>query len=222
MIRAIIFDCDGTLIDTRDKIVPFYNHVFGELGLPLIDETDQAVVDLCQSLADQDVFETLLPAESRAAVFGYMASLDPADLLAAIDTEPYALETLDELRAEYPLAIATNRGRDMEHIMRHFALDDRVGVVVTAADVTRAKPGPDMLLLAAERLGVPPADALYVGDTDVDREAAAAAGMHFLLYERRCDGGEEAQPQNGAGDVIGDLREIPRRLNLAAGRPGRA
>ncbi|MBU2603221.1 MAG: HAD family hydrolase [Actinobacteria bacterium] len=221
MIRAIIFDCDGTLIDTRDKIVPFYNHVFGELGLPLIDVTDRAVVDLCQSLADQDVFATLLPAESRAAVFDYIASLDPADLLAAIDTEPYALETLDELRADYPLAIATNRGGDMAHIMRHFALDDRIEVVVTAADVARAKPDPDMLLLAAERLGVPPADTLYVGDTGVDREAASAAGMHFLLYERPCDGAGDAEPQDGAGDVIGDLREIPRRLNLTAGRSTR-
>ncbi len=217
MIRAIIFDCDGTLIDTRDKIVPFYNHVFGVLGLPLIDETDRAVVDLCQGLADQEVFKVLLPSESRAAVFDYIDSLDPADLLAAIDTEPYALETLDELRSDYPLAIATNRAGDMEHIMRHFALDERVGVVVTAADVVRGKPDPGMLLLAAERLGVPPEDTLYVGDTDVDREAAAAAGMDFLLYARRCDGDDGAEPGDGTSDVIGDLREIRGRLILRAG-----
>jgi phosphoglycolate phosphatase len=185
MIKAVIFDCDGTIVDSRHLIVPFYNWLFAEVGLPPIDETDPEAVAICLGLPDDDVFSHFIPDQAdRRRVFDRLSQLDPADFVDELRVEPHALDVLRELRDDYRLAIATNRGHDMTAIMRRFGFDAYIETVVTAMDVANPKPSPDMLLLAAERLGVEPAEALYIGDTDVDGLAAEAAGMEFVCYRR--------------------------------------
>ena len=125
--------------------------------------------------------------------------------------EPHAADVLTTLRPHYRLAIATNRGRDMDLVVDHFGFDDYVDTVVSAADVANPKPHPEMLLLAAERMGVTPRHLVYVGDTDVDGEAAAAAGMRFVCYRRT--------PAGAGNGCIGDLRELPGRLLGLQSRP---
>jgi len=72
-----------------------------------------------------------------------------------------------------------------------------------------------MLVLAVERLGLTPQQALYVGDTEVDGLAAAAAGMPFVCYQRVRNGNRDSAPVAPAGDgCLSDLRELPGRLRL--------
>lgn len=214
MIAGVIFDCDGTIVDSRDLIIPFYDWVLAEVGLPPLDSTDPEVVEIALSRSHAEVFSHAVsdPAD-RDRAHAFLTSLDPADSLGNVKLEPYALEVLRELRPHYRLAIATNRGPDMAALVGHFRFDDYVDTVVTAADVQNPKPHPDMLVMAAERLGLTPQQALYVGDTEVDGLAAAAAGMPFICYQRvrNADG----QPATRAGDgCLGDLRELPGRLRL--------
>ncbi len=185
MITAVIFDCDGTIIDSRHLIIPFYNRLFAEVGIPPIDADDPRAVEICLGLPDDDVFAHFAPdPDDRGRINQRLSQLDPADFVGDLRLEPHALEVLSELRCGYRLGIATNRGRDMAAIVHHFGFDAYVDTVVTARDVANPKPSPDMLLLAAERMGIPPPEALYVGDTDVDRYAAEAAGMEFICYRR--------------------------------------
>lgn len=217
MITAVIFDCDGTIVDSRHLIIPFYNWLFAEVGLDPIDETDPRAVSVCLGLPDEEVFAFFAPDPGdQRRIFDRLSELDPADFVGELRLEPHALEVLGELRGEYRLAIATNRGHDMTTIVRHFGFDDYVDTVVTARDVTNPKPSPDMLLLAAERMGVPPGEALYVGDTDVDGQAARAAGMEFLYYRRdprASDGSPCVDHPEPPDDCLRDLRELPIRLN---------
>jgi HAD superfamily hydrolase (TIGR01549 family) len=81
-----------------------------------------------------------------------------------------------------PLAVATNRGGSMRDISRHYGLDRYFKVILTCKDVKRGKPHPDMLLLASEKLGIDPRELLFVGDMDVDREAAQRANIRFVGY----------------------------------------
>jgi HAD superfamily hydrolase (TIGR01509 family) len=222
MIRAVIFDCDGTIVDSRHLIIPFYNWLFAEVGLPPIDTDDVRAVEICLGLPDDDVFAHFAPdPDDRRRIVERLSQLDPADFVGDLRLEPHALEVLSELRSDYLLAIATNRGRDMTALVRHFGFDDYVDTVVTAHDVLRPKPSPDMLLLAAERMGILPAEALYVGDTDVDGYAAEAAGMQFLCYRRdpdeECDSVLPGTPKP-AGTCLGDLRELPPYLTARNSR----
>ncbi len=231
MIKAVIFDCDGTIVDSRHLMIPFYNWLFAEVGLAPIDETNEEAVDICLSLPDGDVLDHFVPDPAdQLRIRKRLSQLDPADFIEDLRLEPHALEVLEELRLDYRLAIATNRGHDMSALVRHFGFDDFVETVVTARDVANPKPSPDMLVLAAERMGIPPAEALYIGDTDVDGQAAEAAGMEFVCYRRdpeqtsaarlgRSAGGAVAPDSHlsGPADCLGDLRQLPPYLRARNG-----
>ncbi len=91
-----------------------------------------------------------------------------------------ALAAVDRLRAA-GLALACVANWDIglhEHLDR-LGLTGRFAAVVTSADARVAKPDPAIFTLALERLGVPAERALHVGDEDVDRDGAAAAGLEF-------------------------------------------
>ncbi|MCZ7663587.1 MAG: HAD family hydrolase [Thermoleophilia bacterium] len=211
MISGVIFDCDGTIVDSRDLIVPFYNGLFSQVGLPPIDDRDPEAVDFCMSQPDQEVFAYFAPNPTdQERLLEKLHSLDPADFVDDLRPEPHALEVMAELHPRYRLAIATNRGSDLNVLVRHFGFDRYIDTVVTARDVTNPKPCPDMLLLAAERLGIAPGRALYVGDTDIDGRAAEAAGMLFVCYRRH-------EP-DGVG-CLRDLRDLPAHLRLLDRRP---
>ena len=201
MIQAVIFDVDGTIVDSRHLIVPFYNWLFTHVGLPPVDESDSEAVEICMSQPDEAVFAHFAPDPAdRKRMYEVLYSLDPVDFIDDLRLEPHALDVLTALRPHYRLGIATNRGSDMDALVRHFGFDEYVEVVVTARDVEKPKPSPDMLLLAAERLGIPPGAALYVGDTVTDGQAAEAAGMAFLCYRRH-------DPL--ADTCLRDLRALP-------------
>ena len=221
MITAVIFDCDGTIVDSRHLIIPFYNRLFAEVGIPPIDPDDSLGVEICLGLPDDDVFSHFAPdADDRKRLKLRLAQLDPADFVGDLRLEPHALEVLSELRGGYRLGIATNRGRDMAAVVGHFGFDAYVDTVVTAHDVLRPKPSPDMLLLAAERMGILPAEALYVGDTEVDRHAAEEAGMEFVCYRRDVDEGFVSGLPGSfepAADCLSDLRQLPPYLTARYG-----
>jgi len=222
MIAGVIFDCDGTIVDSRDLIIPFYDWVFAQVGLPPLDSTDPEVVAIALSRSDAEVFAHVVPDPAdRRRAHSFLSGLDPNAFLANLKLEPHALDVLSGLRPHYRLAIATNRGPDMDALVRHFRFDDYVDTVVSAADVQNPKPHPEMLLMAAERLGLTPQQSLYVGDTEVDGLAAAAAGMPFICYRRGHNGngairGPAAHATPAGDGCLGDLRELPGRLRLLA------
>lgn len=226
-IAGVIFDCDGTIVDSRDLIVPFYHWLFTQVGLPPIDTSDPVAYDIVLSRSDAEVFDHFVPDPAhREKLWAFMRAFDFAEWVSHLKLEPHATDVLTALRPHYRLAIATNRGRDMDLLVRHFGFADYVDTVVCAADVTNPKPHPEMLLLAAERMGIAPRHLVYVGDTEVDGEAATAAGMHFVCYRRgakpgtdselrvRDDGGRRTTVAAGGngGGCVGDLRRLPERL----------
>jgi HAD superfamily hydrolase (TIGR01509 family) len=90
------------------------------------------------------------------------------------------LELLRDLKRDYSLAMATNRTRTAQGVAALFKLDAYLDLVVGAHQVARPKPAPDMLELCMRELGAEPARSVYVGDAATDRQAALAAGMHFI------------------------------------------
>jgi putative hydrolase of the HAD superfamily len=114
------------------------------------------------------------------------ADLDPREFapafMAAIGFHPLdgAVDALDRLRAAgLALACVTNWDAGFRDHLGALGLGDRFGAVVTSAEAGTPKPDRRIFELALARLGVEPGRALHVGDSDVDREGAAAAGLAF-------------------------------------------
>lgn len=177
-IKAVLFDLDGTLIDSIDHIVDCWQYAMRAcLGREVTRE--DVLPSVGRTLVD--AFEAIAPGRSEELLVAYRVRQ-----VATHDTDvtlvPGTLETLEALRAaglkvgmvtSKGIAVA-GRGLDL------FGLRPYFDVLVTFEDSTRHKPHPDPLFVACERLGIKPAESVYVGDARWDIEAARAAGMRSV------------------------------------------
>ena len=113
-------------------------------------------------------------------------------------------------------AIATSSRRtEVEHHIGHHGLLDRFQAIVASGDYARPKPNPDPYLLAAERLGVDPADCLALEDSHNGVRAAAAAGMMTIMVPDLLDPTEEMQTL--CVRIARDLHEVRELLEVQGG-----
>ena len=203
-LELVILDCDGVLFDSYDANVAFYDSVLAAVGQPGMDEEART---LCHRLSGPQLWDHLF---ARDAALHARAK----DVAARADYGPFyrlmqPVEDLDEtlrrLSAHCPLALATNRGRTVTGVVREFGLDRFLSIALGILDVPRPKPAPDLLVACLERTGVTADAAVFVGDTSVDREAAAAAGIAYVGIGAH-SGGER---------TIGKLRDLPTLLGVA-------
>lgn len=189
MLRGIVFDCDGVLFESRAANLAYYNAVLHHFGVPPVRPEERERAHLCHTAASPRVFEELLGAQRRDAALALAAEIDYRQFIPQMTPEPGLFEAIATLAGRYPLAVATNRGSSMHEILVRFGLDEFFAAVVTSRDVPRPKPYPDMLHLAAERLGRAEGELLFIGDSELDQAAAAAAGMAFVAYRNPALGG---------------------------------
>jgi HAD superfamily hydrolase (TIGR01509 family) len=179
--EAVIFDLDGTLVDTVATRIRAWLSVFAEYGIPadaalvapLIGADGRWLAHHVGMLGGRAVDEARAEQIDRqaGAIYGAL-NTDPRPLPGV----PEALAALET--AGVPWAIATSSRRAQVATSIAALGLARPPLVVDGTHVAHAKPAPDLLLLAARELGVAPEDAWYVGDSTWDMQAAAAAGMH--------------------------------------------
>ncbi|NCO51826.1 MAG: HAD family phosphatase [Deltaproteobacteria bacterium] len=179
---ALIFDCDGVLFESQPANLAYYNRIFQRFGYPAIDDPRGASAKFCHTASSPVVLERFVDVACLDAALAYAATLDFREFVHLMTEAPRLKENLTRLAERLPLAVATNRGDSMWQLLAHFKLADFFQTVVTCRDVVNPKPAPDMLILAAARLAVRPQDCVFVGDSDLDRQAARGAGMKFIAY----------------------------------------
>jgi HAD superfamily hydrolase (TIGR01509 family) len=211
---AVILDCDGVLFDSVAANVAFYNAILDSLGeAPLTREQEGSA----HALSSPQVLEELFGHDpSRyAAALRVAATIDYRPFLQLMAPVDGLHDVLGRLRANYRLAMATNRGRTIPDLLREFHLEDTFEVVVGILDVARPKPHPDMLIECARRLGSTCRRAVYVGDSPSDGVAASAAGIPFVAVGDRCDHPLRIGHLRELGDLLASER---RRADLADSR----
>lgn len=186
-IKAVVFDCDGVMFDSQLANLAFYNSILSHFGVGPVTHDQPDDVALCHTAASPQVFNGLLGPELGAAALAYSKQVDYCDFIPQLNIESGFVELLIELAQTFDLAVATNRGSSMGNILKYFSLTDFFPTVLTYLDVERPKPSPDMLLAVAQRLQLTPQQLVFVGDSELDRQAARDAGCSFVAY--KWDGG---------------------------------
>jgi HAD superfamily hydrolase (TIGR01509 family) len=176
-----MLDCDGTLFDSFDANVGFYDAVLAQVGRPPLDEAGR---ELGHRLSTPQILQHLFAEEPETLARATLAarSTDYAPFLARMRPMPDLFETLDWLRANYRTALVTNRGGTIPALLAHFDLGRYFDAVVGVHDAPRPKPAPDMLLRCLDQLGTAAERSIYVGDSPSDLEAAHAAGVPFIAF----------------------------------------
>ncbi|MGD9764376.1 MAG: HAD family hydrolase [Candidatus Binatia bacterium] len=181
MISLVIFDCDGVLFDSAAANVAYYNAVLARLGHPPMSD-DWA--RRAHFLSSRQLYEAMFGAatELGAEALRVSRTIDYGPFYELMQPMPELESTLELLAQHYALAMATNRGGTLRGVVSQFKLDRYITCFVGSHDVPRAKPHPDVLEHCLERLRVPPAAAVYVGDSETDHQAAVAAGVTFIGF----------------------------------------
>lgn len=180
--RAVVFDMDGTLLDSVPTVSRAYADAIQSLGGPLVTP-DEVVAGWHVGHTELVLAHFLGRACGPAEVERFHAHLDPA--IAELRPFPGIPALLDHLTdAGLRLGVFTAATRRAATSMLAAAgIDMRFEVVVAGDDVDRPKPAPDGLLLAERRLGVPAEATAYVGDAEVDLGCAHAAGSQGVHAE---------------------------------------
>ncbi len=181
--KTIIYDCDGVMFDSLEANITFYERIMTPLGRTL-DRRDDTTMRVLHTYANRDVLAYLFPQEpQKSRALEMAAAMDYRELIPLMVMEQGFVETLETLQPRYHLAVCTNRSTTMEDVLLTFDLARYFGYVMTASQVANPKPHPEPLHRILQHYGIAPHEALFVGDSEVDCRAAAAAGVPFVAYK---------------------------------------
>jgi beta-phosphoglucomutase-like phosphatase (HAD superfamily) len=183
MLKLIIFDCDGVLFDSREANRAYYNQLLARFACPPMDEQE---LDFVHSHNVTDSVGHIFrnhPQVRQEAVDRYRTELDYGPFLQHMIMEPDLLEFLRLVKPHYLTAISTNRTSTMPMILDIFQLRPWFDQVFTALDVPRPKPAPDGLRLILDTFGLAAGEAIYIGDSEVDREHTRSMGMDLIAFK---------------------------------------
>jgi HAD superfamily hydrolase (TIGR01509 family) len=183
-VKIVIYDCDGVMFDSFEANFAFYNRIMTMLGKPPLNRGDKGLMHILHTFASQDVLRHIFPDEtSWRAAMRCIPAVDYRELVPLMRMEEGLLETFEILSTRVGLAVCTNRATSMNAVLEHFNLTRYFGIVMTALGVTNPKPHPEPLLKVLEYYRIGPEEALFVGDSDVDRRSAHDAGVPFVAYK---------------------------------------
>ena len=210
-IRTVLFDLDGTLVDTAPDLALALNRLRREKGLPplpyepiraQVSHGGSALIRLGFGCRPGDAgFE---PLRRR------FLDLYQEDLATRTRLFPGMEEVLDFLEgAEIPWGVVTNKpGWLTEPLMERLGLARRAGSIVSGDTLPQSKPHPAPLLHACRGMGTLPAECLYVGDALRDIQAGRAAGMRTLVALFGYLGEEDRPQEWGADGMVKTPSEI--------------
>ncbi|MBU7317681.1 pyrophosphatase PpaX [Paenibacillus oleatilyticus] len=206
MIQTVLFDLDGTIVDTNELIIQSFLHTFeGITAEPVTRE--HIVPNMGRPLIEQMVFFS--GREQVDDLVQKYRAFNIAHHDELVREFPYVRETVAKLHAAgVKLGVVTSKIRQTTEMgLKLTGLYDYFGTIVTVDDVGRAKPDPEGIHKAVRELGGDPSSALMVGDSHYDIEAAHNAGIPSVAVAWSLKGTEYLKQYNPT-HIIQDMRDI--------------
>lgn len=206
MIKGILFDIDGVLLDSKTANTLFYQDLIEKAGYK---RPAEETVFKYFNLTIVDTVKALVPGVSdeevkRIRKIAYDENLYPSELAKVPED---AVGVLRQLSKKYKIGIVTGRAKGgVDLFFEVFGERDLFSEVIHYEMYFKPKPDPEPILMAAEKLGLKPSEILYVGDSLTDLVAASAAGTHFVDYSTN------KIPVEGSPNHINSLSQLPELL----------
>lgn len=217
-IQAVLFDMDGTLLDTAKDFYAIIQSMRAEHGLPALTDESGFRQNISRGALAMVSYSFALEQDSPELESLRDEFLARYDLQHAQFTEPFAgvlelLQRLDDAGIRW--GVATNKPlRFAQPIMDALNLSARSAVLLCPDHVEHSKPAPDMLLLACEQLQLDPREVIYVGDDQRDIDAGRAANMHTVAVRYGYNQPEDNPANWGADAVIDEITELEALLEM--------
>jgi phosphoglycolate phosphatase len=180
LIKLVAFDCDGVLFDSQQANIAFYNTILERFHRPPL--TPEAVEYVHSHTVGESLAYLFEGSPDLEAVSHLARNFDYSPFIPMMVEEPFLREFLRFLRPGCYVALATNRTITTRPVLAYHGLADNFDLVVSALDVSRPKPHPESFVRILEHFGLSAPDAIYIGDSRVDEQFAANAGVPFVAY----------------------------------------
>lgn len=210
---GIIWDLDGTLLDTLEDLAEATNYALRTFGCPerSVEEVRRFVGNGAGRLISRALPGKAEDPDADAVLACFRAYYDTH---CRIKTAPYPgmLEVLAELKqAGYPMAVVSNKPDSAVQILCRDYFGELFSAVTGEVAGLPRKPAPDLVFQAVRALGMEPANCIYVGDSEVDIQTAKNAGMTGLcvLWGFR---DEELLRENGGVHFCRNVAELPEKV----------
>ncbi|MER7858434.1 HAD family phosphatase [Amycolatopsis japonica] len=200
--RAVVFDCDGLLMDTEPCWSVAETELFARRGLPFGADEKALVIGKSLPAAADAMAEAFGEPDAGAEIADELLRLVTEVVTAKAEAMPGARELVELTAAAVPVAVASNSPRALlDAALARGGLAAMFPVKLAADEVTAPKPDPEMYLTACALLNVEPADALAFEDSMTGLRSARAAGVPVI-------GVPTLKHQDFPADVvIGSLRD---------------
>lgn len=178
MLKGILFDLDGTLVDSLKVAFDGFNHVFQTHGAAA--KTPREIMAMFGP-GERKIFAQVVgDANAEAASLAYAnytrSRMGESPLFPGI---PELIAELSDRRI--PMSIVTGRGREStEIILKHHGIGEKFVKIICHEDVSSSKPSPEGIQLALQSMGLAPENTAYVGDMWMDVRAAHRAGCRAI------------------------------------------
>lgn len=180
-IAVVAFDCDGVMFDSAEANAAFYNQTLAHLGRPAMSAAQAAFSHshtVSQSLAHLLADAPHLLAEAKS----YCKRTSYQPFIRHMRMEPHLRKLLTHLRPCCKTAVATNRTNTMDQVLVEHDLQGMFDLVISASDVAHPKPHPEQLLTIIDHFKIRPDEVCFIGDSELDQQAADAAGVPFIAF----------------------------------------
>jgi phosphoglycolate phosphatase len=219
-VRALLFDLDGTLVDTAGEIAAALARTFAELGLPALPNgaVEALIGRGVASMVERALVQVGATGTDIARAVARFETHYEATVATVAELYPGVAAGLALLQGEgLPMAVVTNKPRHFtERLLDRLHSTASFAAVVAGDDGLARKPSGEMLLAACARLGSAPAATLMVGDSGNDVAAARAAGCPVWCVPYGYNEGRPAETL-ACDRIVADLAEVARLLRTPSG-----
>jgi HAD superfamily hydrolase (TIGR01509 family) len=180
--QAVFFDLDGTVVDSNEFHVVAWARAFARHGLCVPRDVLRAQIGKGADVLLPDLFP-YMDAKERDGLAESHGAIFTRDFLGLVEPFPCASELISRLHdAGIAIVLASSSAQDeVDRYADLLKITKLVRATVSKDDVRQSKPAPDIFALALEKVGLPPAAALVIGDTPYDAQAAAKCHIPALL-----------------------------------------
>jgi phosphoglycolate phosphatase len=185
MLKLIVLDCDGVMFDSKKSNILYYNFLLAHYGMPPMKTDEEDFVHMSNVTESVRHIFRHYRQPSLEEVHIFRRQTDYGPFLQYMEMEPDLRTFLEATRSEYHLAISTNRTNTMIPLLRSYGLENYFGMVMTAETAKRPKPAPDGLLEILNHFKCRPEEAIFVGDSIIDEQHAAACNVPLIAFKNR-------------------------------------